>query len=142
MSSHIPHESSSRDHTFLLGLLAGAAVGGSIALLFAPREGSDIRHGLAEGARQAGRRLSETYGTVADTARRGARQIATQAERMRASGWVGMASDDAAWPEDRAATPSEVFRAATAEATYTPSQTESGRQGVGNMPPGTSAFRP
>jgi gas vesicle protein len=142
MSTHMPHDAGSRDHTFMLGLLAGAAVGGSLALLFAPREGSDIRQGLAQGARQAGRRISETYGTVADTARRGARQLASQAERVRSSGWSRMAADDAPWPEDRAASPSEVFRAATAEATYTPSQTESSREGLGNMPSGSSVFRP
>ncbi len=142
MSTHIPSDAGSRDHTFLLGMLAGAAVGGSLALMFAPRQGRDMRQGLAQGARQASRRLSETYGTVADSARRGARQLATQAERVRASGWSRMASDDATWPEDRAASPSEVFRAASAEATYTPSQTEPSRQGAGSTAPGSSVFRP
>ena len=96
MSTHIPSDAGSRDHTFLLGMLAGAAVGGSLALMFAPRQGRDMRQGLAQGARQASRRLSETYGTVADSARRGARQLARTRSACVAS-WRAPAAGRA-WP--------------------------------------------
>ena len=58
---------------FVLGLVAGAAVGGGLALLFAPQEGAQTRHGLAAGAQQAGKRVTQAYGSLAGTARRSAR---------------------------------------------------------------------
>ena len=121
MTLHSAHASHERDNTFLVGLLAGAAVGGGLALLFAPRQGVDTRQGIASGAREASRRLSDTYSTVADSARRNAQRWATQAGAV-ANNLSSRLEADGGWPEDRAATPSEVHRATTADATYTPSQ--------------------
>ncbi|HTU99361.1 MAG TPA: YtxH domain-containing protein [Luteitalea sp.] len=124
MTLHSSHDSHGRDNTFLVGLLAGAAVGGGLALLFAPRQGVDTRQGIASGAREASRKLTDTYSTVADSARRNAQRWASQAGAV-ANEWSSRLEADGGWPEDRAATPSEVHRAATADATYTPSQNAS-----------------
>lgn len=67
----------------LMGLVAGAAVGGGLALLFAPRQGVDMRHDLATGAQRAGRRLRDGYETVADNVRHRARQLADQTQDLR-----------------------------------------------------------
>lgn len=66
----------------LMGLVAGAAVGGGLALLFAPRQGADMRHDLATGAQRAGRRLRDGYETVADNVRQRARQLADQTQDL------------------------------------------------------------
>ena len=143
MTLHTSHDSSSHDSTFLIGLLAGAAVGGGIALLFAPRQGADTRQGLARGAREASRRFSDTYSTVADSARRNAQRLATQAGAV-ANTWSSRIEDGSTWPEDRAASPSEVLRATTADATHTPSQHASAGSGlgtgIGSGRPSTNVF--
>lgn len=66
----------------LMGLVAGAAFGGGLALLFAPRQGADMRHDLASGAQRAGRKLRDGYETVADSVRQRARQFADQAQEL------------------------------------------------------------
>lgn len=68
----------------LMGLVAGAAFGGGLALLFAPRQGVDMRQDLASGAQRAGRKLRDGYETVADSVRQRARQFADQAQDLRA----------------------------------------------------------
>jgi len=50
-----------RDYGFLIGLLAGTCIGGGLAMLFAPRSGSDLRQQLADSARNLGDRASEQY---------------------------------------------------------------------------------
>jgi gas vesicle protein len=66
----------------LMGLVAGAAFGGGLALLFAPRQGADMRSDLASGAQRAGRKLRDGYETVADSVRQRARQFADQAQEL------------------------------------------------------------
>ena len=124
MTHHVHDDRAPRGGGFIIGLLAGAAVGSGIALLFAPRQGADIRHDLVQGAQQAGRRLNEAYGTVAESARRNARRLANQAEGLRESFRrdVDVTSGQA---YDRAADASRVLRDAVGEATYTPTPTGS-----------------
>jgi gas vesicle protein len=72
-----------RSYSRLLAGLAAAAVGGVLALLFAPRRGTDMRQELASGAQRAGRRLNDAYGTVADSVRQSARRPASEAQHLR-----------------------------------------------------------
>ena len=46
---------------FLVGLLLGAAVGAGLALLFAPKRGSELREELASKARKAREQATESY---------------------------------------------------------------------------------
>jgi gas vesicle protein len=73
------------DSGFLLGLLAGAAVGGGLALLFAPQEGADTRQALATRGQQAGRRLNDAYGTMAAQVRRRARRFSARTNQEEGS---------------------------------------------------------
>ena len=125
MTYHVHDDRAPRGGGFIIGLLAGAAVGSGIALLFAPRQGADIRHDLAEGAQQAGRRLNEAYGTVAESARRNARRFANQAEGLRESFRRGAEDVTSGHTYDRAADASRVLRDAVGEATYKPAPTGS-----------------
>jgi gas vesicle protein len=68
---------------WVLGLIAGAAVGGGIALLFAPRQGTYTRQQLASRGQAAGRQLRQAYESAAGTARRGANRLSTQAQNWR-----------------------------------------------------------
>jgi len=54
--------------SFVLGLLAGAAIGAGLALLFAPKTGSDFRRQLSEQAGNWRETASKTYRRAADTA--------------------------------------------------------------------------
>ena len=66
----------------LMGLMAGAAVGGGLALLFAPRQGAEMRHELATGAQRAGKRLREGYESMSESVRQRARHLADEAHHM------------------------------------------------------------
>lgn len=78
------YDSRSRaNSSLLMGLMAGAAVGGGLALLFAPRQGSEMRHDLASGAQRAGRRLRDGYESMAETVRDRARRLAEQTDDLR-----------------------------------------------------------
>ena len=62
--------------TFMLGLLTGAAIGAGLALLFAPKTGSETRRQLSEqagnwrdAATKTYRRASQTAGDLADRGR-------------------------------------------------------------------------
>lgn len=54
---------------FMMGLMAGAAIGAGIALLFAPKEGTQTRRNLSDGAHRLGEQISRRSGTVRDTVR-------------------------------------------------------------------------
>jgi gas vesicle protein len=54
--------------SFVLGMLAGAAIGAGLALLFAPKTGSDLRRQLSEQAGNWRETASKTYRRAADTA--------------------------------------------------------------------------
>jgi gas vesicle protein len=80
---------------WVVGLIAGAALGGGLALLFAPRQGVHTRHQLAERGQQASRQLRNAYDSVAGTARRSARRLSEQAHdwRSHVSDVVSKAND-------------------------------------------------
>ena len=69
--------------TWMLGLIAGAALGSGLALLFAPRQGAATRHQLAERGQEAGRQVRHAYESVAGTARRNARRLTERAQYLR-----------------------------------------------------------
>ena len=71
--------------SWVVGLIAGAALGGGLALLFAPRQGTYTRNQLTERGQQAGRQLRHAYDSVAGTARRNARRLSEQAQDWRRS---------------------------------------------------------
>lgn len=119
MTHHeLPRQSRRDDHGgFVLGLIAGAAVGGGLALLFAPTEGAQTRHGLASSAQQAGRRMTQAYGSLAGSARRNVRRFASYT-RGGADGTTTLTPGDTHY--ERARPASDVLRDAVGEATYTP----------------------
>ena len=51
---------------FLLGLLAGTALGAAIGLMFAPRAGSEIRQTLYESTNDLRRRAYDAYGQASE----------------------------------------------------------------------------
>ena len=55
------HTQERRDHGFVLGLLAGTAVGAGLAMWFAPRSGAQLRRQLTDSARGLGDRFSERF---------------------------------------------------------------------------------
>ncbi len=69
--------------TWVLGLIAGAALGSGLALLFAPRQGAATRQQLAQRGQEAGRQVRHAYASVAGTARRNARRLSEQAQDWR-----------------------------------------------------------
>ncbi|HUK32259.1 MAG TPA: YtxH domain-containing protein [Vicinamibacterales bacterium] len=91
---------------FFTGLFAGTVIGAGLALWFAPKTGAEMREQVSDTARQFGERASKTVndladrsrevfdrarevmntagdqlGQVASTARRGAQNVASSAER-------------------------------------------------------------
>ena len=50
-----------RDYGFVIGLLTGTFVGAGLAMLFAPRSGSELRQRVTDSARSLGERASEQY---------------------------------------------------------------------------------
>jgi gas vesicle protein len=51
--------------SFFLGVLCGAAVGASLALLYAPKRGQELRQQVARQAQSVGRQASAAYGQTA-----------------------------------------------------------------------------
>lgn len=76
---HDEYGSSGSGSGFAMGLIAGAAIGAGVALLFAPREGSLMRQDLASGAQRLGQRFREDYGSVAEGVRDSARRAVDRA---------------------------------------------------------------
>lgn len=86
-------------NSFMLGLMAGTAIGAGIALLLAPREGAVMRRELADGAHKIGEQLSHGTETVRQTARQVADKTTELLDRGRsayreASGEARQAADD------------------------------------------------
>jgi gas vesicle protein len=50
-----------RDHRFLMGLIAGAVLGAGLGMLLAPRAAVDLRRRLADSAKSLGKTASERY---------------------------------------------------------------------------------
>jgi gas vesicle protein len=67
--------------TFLAGLLMGAAIGAGLALLFAPKKGSELRDQIAESARKARESAREAYRQAAEKAGAVASRAVSEAER-------------------------------------------------------------
>jgi gas vesicle protein len=62
-----PHyEEESRGGGFLIGLLCGTALGAAIALMFAPKAGSEIRQTLYDSTGDLRRKAYETYGQASE----------------------------------------------------------------------------
>lgn len=57
---------------FMFGLMAGAAIGAAVALMFAPREGTQMRRDLSDRAQKLGEQLQRSSGTVRETVRQAA----------------------------------------------------------------------
>ena len=102
---------------WMVGLIAGAALGGGLALLFAPRQGVHTRHQLAQRGQQAGRQLRSAYDSVSGTARRSARRISEQAHdwRSQVNDAVSKASDAIASTEPQVAEPARVMSSTASE---------------------------
>jgi gas vesicle protein len=60
----ITREESGRGSLFLVGLMAGTAIGAGLALAFAPRAGSELRERLTESATELGQAASRGYQRV------------------------------------------------------------------------------
>ena len=127
---------------WVVGLVAGAALGSGLALLFAPRQGIDTRHQLATRGQEAGRQLRQAYESVAGTARRNARRLTEQAQdwsrqhigtRESGTDAPGYASDHSS--SDTA----QIMRGSLGETTYTPANASS--NGFGSTPTSSSEPR-
>ena len=53
-----------RGYGFVIGLLTGTCIGAGLAMVFAPRSGSDLRQQMADSAKNLGERASEQYQQV------------------------------------------------------------------------------
>ena len=130
---------STSDRGLLIGLLAGAAVGGGLALLFAPQEGASTRHALASRGQQAGRRISDAYGSMAAQARRRARALKTSDQRPEGSAPGAHASGDstlvAGHTDERSQDPTRVIADAVGETLYTPAPVTPATSGPGATSP-------
>lgn len=102
---------------WMIGLIAGAALGGGLALLFAPRQGVHTRHQLAQRSQQAGRQLRSAYDSVSGTTRRTARRISEQAHdwRSQVSDAVSRASDAITSTGHHVAEPARVMSSTASE---------------------------
>jgi gas vesicle protein len=61
------YETSGNGGGFVMGLIAGAAVGAALGLMFAPKRGSELRDDLAKSTEGMRRRASQAYDAVSDT---------------------------------------------------------------------------
>lgn len=81
MTHHVDQDQERQGNSFMLGLMAGTAIGAGMALLFAPREGSELRRELANGASRLGEQINQGTGTVRESARRAADSASDLIER-------------------------------------------------------------
>lgn len=65
--SESPHATHASNGRFLIGLLAGAAVGAAVSLMFAPKSGSEFRRQLSTKTDRWRQKAAETYGQASDT---------------------------------------------------------------------------
>ena len=62
-----PHyEEEAGGGSFLIGLLCGTALGAAIALMFAPKAGSELRQTLYDSTGELRRKAYETYGQASE----------------------------------------------------------------------------
>jgi gas vesicle protein len=90
--------------SFMLGILTGAAVGAAVALLFAPKSGTEIRAQLGEQYRG----LADRVGEQTESLRATASQLADQG-RERIEELSGQLSDRASSAAERVASEAERF---------------------------------
>jgi gas vesicle protein len=62
-------------NAFVAGLSAGVVIGAGVGLLFAPRQGAELRGQIRDSASAAGKRASDTITAIADTGRDTYRQV-------------------------------------------------------------------
>ena len=62
------NEDRSNRGAFLCGLLTGITVGAGLAMLYAPKRGSEVRRDLADGASDLGQAARDTWQDVTTTA--------------------------------------------------------------------------
>ena len=67
---------------FLAGLLMGAAIGAGLALLFAPKKGSELRGQIAESAKKARESARQAYSEATQMANSAASRARTEVERI------------------------------------------------------------
>jgi len=90
--------------SFVLGVMTGALIGAGVALLFAPKAGSEMRHQLGEQYRG----LADRVGESTQQLRESAKQLRDQG-RERVQQLTGQLSDRAATTAERASTAAERF---------------------------------
>jgi gas vesicle protein len=90
--------------SFMLGIMTGALIGAGVALLFAPKAGTEMRQQLGEQYRG----LADRVGESTQHLRESARQLRDQG-RERVEQLTGHLSDRATTAADRAATAAERF---------------------------------
>lgn len=66
---------------FLAGLLMGAAVGAGLALLFAPKKGTELRGQIADSARRARESARDAYKKASDAAGTATSRALSEVER-------------------------------------------------------------
>jgi gas vesicle protein len=75
----------SRDYRFVIGLIAGAALGAGLGLLLAPEAGQDLRRRLAGSAKSLGKTASERYQQASARVGAVAKECTTKGQAMRDS---------------------------------------------------------
>jgi len=77
------YEARGRGNVFLIGLMAGTAVGAGLALAFAPRMASEIRERLTESATDLGQAASRGYQRVSTRVADAVDSVTERAEAVR-----------------------------------------------------------
>ena len=79
----ITREESAHGNLFLVGLMAGTAIGAGLALAFAPRPGSEIRERLTGSATDLGQAASRGYQRVSTRVADAVENVTERAETIR-----------------------------------------------------------
>jgi gas vesicle protein len=94
--------------SFVLGMLTGAFVGAGVALLFAPRTGTEMRQqlgeqyrGLADRVGEQAQGLRETANTLREQGRERVQQLTGQLSDRMSSSPAPIATDRPSAPADR-----------------------------------------
>ncbi|MBE3123608.1 MAG: YtxH domain-containing protein [Planctomycetes bacterium] len=74
-----------RDHRFLMGLIAGAVLGAGLGLLLAPRAAVELRRRLAGSAKSLGNTASERYQQASARVDAAAKEVTSKGQAIRDS---------------------------------------------------------
>jgi gas vesicle protein len=74
-----------RDHRFLIGLIAGAVLGAGLGMLFAPRAAVELRRRLAGSAKSLGETASERYQRASASVGAAAKEVTNKGRAVRDS---------------------------------------------------------